>query len=180
MHGHARALRFIPPCQAFTIRTCKRRTFRWARRQGMACQSRGERGLAPVAVATPILRTPVACVVPKCSRDERPRAEVCPLSRGVMLRTLNSYPLHDRAAFAFSAILYPQSPRLPFRFAFPATPCLWLGGLRAVPRSACVPVWVGSRLSAGGAPSASGACGAPEPDHVPFGPSVSASFACSR
>ena len=40
-------------------------------------------------------------------------------------------------------------------------------------------VWVRSRLSAGGASSAPEEFGAPGPDHVPFGPSVSASCAWS-
>src|SRR6266436_1619924 len=47
------------------------------------------------------------------------------------------------------------------------------GGLRAyhVPQAEHHG-WFRSRLSAGGTPSASGELGAPEPDHVPFGPSL--------
>ena len=49
------------------------------------------------------------------------QAEVCPLSRGVMLPygRRNPYPPHYKAAFAFSTILYPQSHRLTLRLAFP-------------------------------------------------------------
>jgi len=54
--------------------------------------------------------------------------EVCPLSRGVMYPfsnphgvapRFNPYPLHYRATFASSAILYPLSYQRPLRFAFP-------------------------------------------------------------
>ena len=56
------------------------------------------------------------------------QAEVCPLSRGVMYPfsnphgvapRFNLYPLHYRATFASSAILYPLSYQRPLRFAFP-------------------------------------------------------------
>jgi hypothetical protein len=96
------------------------------------------------------------------------------------VRPLNSYPLHDRAAFAFSAILYPQSPRLPLRFAFPATHCLWLGGLRAyhVPRAYLCGLGLAS-------PPVAHHLRQVREEHLNlttglFGPSVSASFACSR
>jgi hypothetical protein len=41
-----------------------------------------------------------------------------------------------------------------------------------------IPGGVRLRLSAGGAASARGELGAPLPDHLPFGPSLSASWAC--
>jgi len=54
------------------------------------------------------------------------------------------------------------------------------GRTTGLPRSAWVPEWVRSRLSAGGAMSASGEFETPEPGHLPFGPSLSASLACSQ
>jgi hypothetical protein len=41
-----------------------------------------------------------------------------------------------------------------------------------LPRFVCIPAWVRSRLSAGGASSATGEVRAPVPDHLPFGPSL--------
>jgi hypothetical protein len=57
------------------------------------------------------------------------------------------------------------------RVAFPD------GETTGLPRSVAVTVWVRSRLFAGGAPAAPEEFGASGPDHVPFGPSVSASYA---
>ena len=45
--------------------------------------------------------------------------EVSPLSREVMLRKLNLYPLDYRMAFAFSILPYPQPRGLALRLAFP-------------------------------------------------------------
>src|SRR2546423_4261920 len=68
-------------------------------------------------------------------------AEVCPLSRE---GCSSLYPPDYRAAFAFSALLYPQSHqctlRLPTRF----------GRTMGLPCSAYVTEWVRSALSAGG------------------------------
>ncbi len=51
------------------------------------------------------------------------------------------------------------------------------GGRRAYHVAPLKPAWVRSRLYAGGSTSASEEFGAPEPGHVPFGPSLSASLA---
>ena len=67
--------------------------------------------------------------------------EVSPLSRAV----INRYPLHYKMAFACSTIPYPPSRQLALRFAFPH------GKTSGLPRSACRPEWVRSRLFAGGA-----------------------------
>ena len=105
------------------------------------------------------------------TEDQR---EVSPLSRGVMLPwRLNPYPPDYRPAFACSLILYPLPRRLALRVAFPRA-----GRTTGLPRSADVPEWVRSPLYAGGAASAPGEFGAPGPDHVPFGPSLTASLAC--
>ena len=53
------------------------------------------------------------------------------------------------------------------------------GGLRAYHVAPLKPAWVRSRLYAGGSSSAPGEFGAPGPGHVPFGPSLSAPWACS-
>jgi hypothetical protein len=106
-------------------------------------------------------------------------AEVCAIARAVILTRVtgrNGYPDHYDQALAFSAILYPASRELPLRSAF-----LDFNELRrrsGLPRSAFIPERVRSRLSAGGASSASGDLPAPELGHLPFGPSVTASCAC--
>ena len=51
------------------------------------------------------------------------------------------------------------------------------GQATGLPRSIAIPAWVRSCLSASGSPSASGKFGVPEPGRVPFGPSLSASWA---
>jgi len=98
--------------------------------------------------------------------------EVCRLSPwGNVALRLNPYPAHYRPAFACSLIPYPPSRQLPLRVAFPC------GEKTGLPRSVAVTVWVRSRLFAGGASTAPEEFGASGPDHVPFGPSVSASCA---
>jgi len=47
------------------------------------------------------------------------QAEVCPVSRGMMSLSLNSYPSHCKMAFAFSAILCLHPQRRSLRFALP-------------------------------------------------------------
>ena len=98
--------------------------------------------------------------------------EVCRLSPwdNVALR-LNPYPADYRPAFACSRFLYPPSHQLLLRDAFPD------GETTGLPRSVAVTVWVRSRLFAGGASAAPEEFGASGPDHVPFGPSDSASCA---
>jgi hypothetical protein len=96
--------------------------------------------------------------------------------RGVMSSLKrNAYPTHYRPAFACSLLLYPPPQGLALRFAFPVG-CL-AGETTGLPRSAGVTVWGRSRLSAGGASAAPEEFGASGPDHVPFGPSDSASCA---
>ena len=98
----------------------------------------------------------------------RHQKEVCPLSRGVM-----SQPLSGLLP-AGLRLLPPPLPAVPsasLASRFPG------GETTGLPRSADVPVWVRSRLSAGGSSSAPEEFGAPGPGHVPFGPSDSASCA---
>jgi hypothetical protein len=106
-------------------------------------------------------------------------AEVCSITRAVILTRVigrNGYPDRYNRALAFSAILYPAFRGLPLRSAF-----LDFKELRrrsGLPRSAFIPGRVRSRLSAGGASSASENLPTPELGHLPFGPSVTASYAC--
>ena len=105
--------------------------------------------------------------------------EVCQLSpRGDVARGLNPYPTHYRSAFACSLLLYPPPHRRLLRGRLPSDNELSVGATTGLPRSAAVTVWVRSRLFAGGATTAPEEFGASGPDHVPFGPSVSASYAC--
>ena len=87
---------------------------------------------------------------------------------------LNPYPADYRPAFACSLIPYP----LPHQLALASSLSRLPGRRRAYHVPPTVTVWVRSCLSAGGASSAPGEFGAPGPDHVPFGPSLSASLAC--
>ena len=66
-------------------------------------------------------------------KDQR---EVGPLSRGMMLPTLNPYPPHYRTTFACSLLLYPPCDGLALRLAFP------IGHGTGLPRSAYTPGWV--------------------------------------
>ena len=75
----------FPSLKAFTIRTCRRRTFRLAFDQSMVCQAIGLCRLVPAAsLATPNLRTPVQTSFPSylVMKDH---SEVCSLSGRGML-----------------------------------------------------------------------------------------------
>ena len=110
------------------------------------------------------------------------QAEVCPLSRGVMLHpvTLTSQPEGSTPILPITERLS-LSPPSPTRRPI-GSPCGSLSLLRqaqdargrstGLPRSMQVPAWVRFRLSAGGAPSAIDELGAPIPDPLPFGPSL--------
>jgi hypothetical protein len=109
--------------------------------------------------------------LPDASRRPTPEGSLPAFAVGDVALRLNPYPAHYRPAFACSLIPYPPSHQLPLRVAFP---CEEKTGL---PRSVAVTVWVRSRFFAGGASTAPEEFGASGPDHVPFGPSVSASCA---
>src|SRR5262249_5612199 len=97
--------------------------------------------------------------------------EVCRLSpRGDIARGLNLYPAHYRPAFACSLPPSPPSRGLALRLAVRGRQRP--RGATGLPRFVAVPVWVRSRLSAGGATTAPEEFGASGPGHVPFGPSV--------
>src|SRR5947209_12399237 len=142
----------------------------------MECQPGTRSGAAPASVAAADMSALPPESVGQGSLVTENQREVCRLSpRGDLARGLNPYPARYRPAFACSLVLYPPPPGLASRLASPAgRPA---GGTTGLPRSAGATVWVGSRLSAGGAAAAPGEFGAPGPDHVPFGPSDSASCA---
>src|SRR6266545_7855979 len=110
----------------------------------MACQSTFLWETAP-AREFPVVICLVSLVGFSTSLVMKDQREVCPLSRGVMLRTLNPYPSHYRTAFACSRLLYPPFHRLALRFAF------HVGRTTGLPCSASVPEWGRSALSAGSA-----------------------------
>ena len=90
--------------------------------------------------------------------------------RGVMLQLLSG-PLQTGLHLLPPPLPAVSSASLA-RVAFPC------GETTGLPRSAAVTVWVRSRLFAGGSTTAPKEFGASGPDHVPFGPSDSASCAC--
>ena len=73
--------------------------------------------MRPKTLLCAVLRRGIAVVLVK-----KDRAEVCPLSRGMMsaLHLLNPYPPHYRPAFASSAFLYPQPPSAFLTVGLPA------------------------------------------------------------
>ena len=156
---------------AFTIRACSRRTFCWARLFAPAFQFAGN--------CTSRFRfCHLLCFLSrflKLSRDVRPRGSLPAFAWGdIALFELNPYPPHYRAAFAFSPLLYPLPHRGHLALPLPRGTALGL------PRSVYIPVRVRSHLFAGGASSASDETTAPDPDHLPFGSSVSTPFACQH
>src|SRR5439155_17896864 len=133
-------------------------------------------GVAPASVAAADISALLPESVGQGSLVTEDQREVGRLSpRGNVARGRNPYPVHYRPAFACSLLLYPPPLGLASRLAFPADHPV--GEMTGLPRSAGVTVWGGSRLSAAGASAAPGEFGAPGPDHVPFGPSDSASCA---
>ena len=108
----------------------------------------------------------------------RDHTEVCPVSRGVMsmhhIMPLNPCPLDYRAAFAFSAFLYPHRQRLssyPDGFVVRRCPG-WAGTtVRAYPVPTQVTRWVRSCLFTGGTTSACRLAEWRHLGHIPFGPS---------
>ena len=106
------------------------------------------------------------------SRDETPEGRQPAFAEDHTASWRDPSPPHAKAAFACSILLDPQPSRLTLRLAFPS------GSATGFPRSAWVPPWVRSGLSAEGTSSATGAACAPVPAPVPCGASVSAPSAC--
>ena len=101
--------------------------------------------------------------------------EVSPLARGVISPGgLNPYPPDYRAAFASSLILYPPSHRRTLRWAYPK------GGRRAYHVPWMNHGWFRLCLSAGGCWVCGKRDGNSCTSHVPFGSSLTASWACRR
>ena len=104
------------------------------------------------------------------SRAARPEGSLLPCGRGpVAVAQPLSAPLQSGIRFL--------PPLLPAAASKPLARPLPLGTATGLPRSAGVPRWVRPRLFAGSSTTASGKFGVPEPGHVPFGPSLSASLA---
>src|SRR5262245_18871450 len=143
----------------------------------MECQPGTRSGTAPAGVAAADISALLPWSVGRGSLVTGDPREVSRLSPpGDVAGRLNPYPTCYRSAFACSLIPYPppRGPTLRQAFRGRCRPREATG----LPRSAAVPVWVRSRLSAGGATSAPEEFGASGPGHVPFGPSVTAS--CAR
>jgi hypothetical protein len=98
-----------------------------------------------------------------------------PLARGMMLPQRNPYPSHYKAAFAFSIFLYPQPGALGRGLPHGSLSQKEDYGLTTFRMS--TDERVRSRLFAGGTTSAVDDFEAPTPDHLPFGPSLSAPLA---
>ena len=79
-------------------------------------------------------------------RAETPDGSLPACAEDHVASRLNPYPPHDKAAFAYSILLYPQPYRLALRLTFPK------GRTTGLPRSVSVPTWGRSGLSAGGLP----------------------------
>src|SRR5262245_24092756 len=141
----------------------------------MECQSGAAPGAAPASVAAADISALLPESVDQGSLVREDQREVSPLSGWDDVACCrNPYPSHYSSALACSLLLYPAPRRLPLRGAYPC------GRTTGLPRSAAVTRVAGSQLSAGGTPSAPGEGQAPGPDHAPFGPSVTASYACCQ
>jgi hypothetical protein len=104
--------------------------------------------------------------------------EVGSLSRGVMLpRKVQRLSTSLQCSLRFFHPPIPAIPSACLATRFPQAEYL-ARRMTGLPRSASVPVRLRSRLSAGGATSASGELGTPELVHLLFSPSLSASLAC--
>jgi hypothetical protein len=104
------------------------------------------------------------------SRAARPEGSLLPGGWGAVAHAQPlSAPLQSGVRF------FP--PLLPAAASRSLARPLPTGTATGLPRSAGVPRWVRPRLFAGGSTAASGKFGVPEPGHVPFGPSLSASLA---
>jgi hypothetical protein len=156
-----------PPEGAFTLRTRSRR---------------GRPSTCPGAAPAGFSAADISALPPESvghgSRVTQDHWEVGPLSWGVMspggstpVRPATGRPSLPPRSFTRRPIGSPcgaLSPRVAPR-----------GRRRAYHVPPMYRGWGGPQLSAGGAASACGEFGAPYPGHVPFGPSVSASCACS-
>src|SRR6266852_1753562 len=138
----------VPSRVALTILACSRRTLRWTFCQSMACQSVTPWKDAPAASTSGfsvVEGSAVICfsssVVYSSILVTKDLAEVCPLSREVMLQPL-SFPLQDGIRF--------------LRFPLPAISSAYLAAayrerkISGLPCFARVTEWVRSALSAGG------------------------------
>jgi len=104
------------------------------------------------------------------------QGEVCPLS-GRVMSPAGSTPI--RPITGRRSLPPPSCTRCPVRSPYDSPCCHADSRTTGLPRSAGgTRGWFRSRLFAGGTASAPGEFGAPGLDHVPFGPSLSASLAC--
>src|SRR5260370_1474614 len=131
----------------------------------MECQPGQSAGAAPARFAAADISALLPESVGQGSLVTEDQREVSRLSpRGDVARRLNPCPLDYRAAFACSLLPYPPPHRLALRLAFPD------GEATGLPRFAGVPVWVRSRLFAGGSSSSPPAFGASAPRPHPSRP----------
>ena len=110
----------LPSCVAFTIRACSLLTFAWHRDQSIWFQFTFLVGGAQAVIG--FVRLPFAFLLSRGSVSflvMKDHAEVCPVSRGMMLLSLNPYPPHYRVAFAFSAIRCLHLQQCSLRFTCP-------------------------------------------------------------
>src|SRR5262249_6273053 len=141
----------------------------------MECQSGVRSGAAPASISAADIS---ACLPGSVSRGplvtEHPR-EVSPRSRRGDVVRGRIHPRSDRLPSGVRFLPHPSSaaPSASFAVSLPSR-----GGQRGYFVHLFDHSGVRSCLSAGGAPSAPGELVAPGPDHVPFGPSLTASWAC--
>src|SRR5208337_1248627 len=162
----------LPSVTAFTIRAWSRRTVRQTFLQSMECQSGVRSGAAPAGISAADISAYLPESVGQGSLVTEHLREVSPLSRWGNVVRGRTHPRSDRLPSGVGLFPHPSSAvssaffavRLPLRgdngvssFTFSIVP-----GVR-------------SCLSAGGAPSTTGEFGAPVPDHLPFGSSLTAS-----
>jgi hypothetical protein len=106
------------------------------------------------------------------SRASTPEGSLLPCGQGNIATPIR--PITGRPSLP-----PPSCTRCPLRSSYDFPCCRGHSRATGLPRSAGgTHGWFRSRLFAGGTPSAPEEFGTPGPDHVPFGPSLSASLAC--
>jgi hypothetical protein len=145
--------------------------------QGMECQPGTTSGAAPASVAA----ADISALLPESvgqgslvTEDQREVSRLAPRDDVAGKAQPLSGPLQAGVRLLPPPLPAASSASLTGRFPVLGS----VRGTTGLPRFVAVPVWVRSRLSAGGASSAPEEFGASGPDHVPFGPSDAASCAC--
>src|SRR5208337_1408349 len=158
-------------------RAWSRRTVRQTFFHSMECQSGARSGAAPAGISAADISACLPESVSQGSLVTEHLREVSPLSRWGNVVRGRTHPLSDplQSGIRFLPHPFPAVPLASFAGSLPSR-----GDSGVTSFTFSIDPRVRSCLSAGGATSTTGEFGAPVPDHVPFGSSLTASLACSQ